>query len=367
MSSTGRIDKILLVSFCILVFVGFFIFTSASLGLLTRGDSTFSQVATKQILVGLILGSITFFITLKTDFTHWRRYAFPIIILSICSAILVFLPKIGFAHGGAKRWIDIAGISLQPSEFLKLGLVIYFAAWLSKIREKISKLQYGLFPLLVLIFIAAVLILLEPDTGTFLVIFVSLVGMFIAAGGRWRDILILFLLCAAGATTLFYVRPYIRERFLTFLDPARDPQGSGYQIQQSLIAIGSGGISGRGFGQSVQKFNYLPEPIGDSIFAVASEEFGFIGSSLLVLLYIFFALRALRVASKVSDLFGRLLVVGIVILIVSQSFLNIGSMLGILPLTGVPLIFVSQGGTALFIGMAEVGILLNISKRRAIG
>ncbi|MDD5068456.1 MAG: putative peptidoglycan glycosyltransferase FtsW [Candidatus Pacebacteria bacterium] len=365
--SHARVDKVLLACFAILIFVGFFIFTSASLGLLTRGEGIFSQVAIKQILVGVILGSIAFFITLKTDYTHWRKYAFFIAIASICFATLVFIPGIGFAHGGAKRWIDIAGISLQPAEFLKLGLIIYYAAWLSKVREKISKLQYGLFPLLIVIFVAAVLVLLEPDTGTFLVIFASLVGMFVAGGGRWRDILILFLLCAVGIAGLFYMRPYIRERFLTFLDPARDPLGSGYQIQQSLIAIGSGGFFGRGFGQSVQKFNYLPEPIGDSIFAVAGEEFGFIGSLLLVLLYIFFALRALRMASKVSDVFGRLLVVGIVILIVSQSFLNIGSMLGILPLTGVPLIFVSQGGTALLVGMAEVGILLNISRRRAIG
>ncbi len=317
--------------------------------------------------MGIVLGSIAFFITLKTDFTHWRKYAFIIAIASVCLSVLVFIPKIGFAHGGAKRWIDIAGISLQPSEFLKIGFVIYFAAWLSKAREKISDLRYGLLPLLVLIFIAAVLILLEPDTGTFLVIFASLVGLFVVGGGRWRDILILFLLCIVGISGLFYMRPYIRERFLTFLDPSRDPQGSGYQIQQSLIAIGSGGFFGRGFGQSVQKFNYLPEPIGDSIFAVASEEFGFMGSSFLVLLYIFFALRALRIASKVNDMFGRLLIVGIVILIVSESFLNIGSMLGILPLTGVPLVFVSQGGTALLVGMAEVGILLNISRRRTIG
>ncbi len=362
-----RADKILLISFCILVFVGFFIFTSASLGLLTREGGTFSQVAIKQIFIGLVLGSIAFFITLKTDFTHWRKYAFIIALISICLSVLVFIPKIGFAHGGAKRWIDVFGISLQPSEFLKIGLVIYFAAWLSKAREKISEFKYGLFPLVILISIAAILILLEPDTGTFLIIFASLVGMFIAGGARWRDIFILFICCIIGVSSLFYVRPYIRERFLTFLDPGRDPQGSGYQIQQSLIAIGSGRFFGRGFGQSVQKFNYLPEPIGDSIFAVASEEFGFVGSSLLVLLYVFFALRALRVASKVNDLFGRLLIVGIVILIVSQSFLNIGSMLGILPLTGVPLIFVSQGGTALFIGMAEVGILLNISKKRSIG
>ncbi len=363
--SKARIDKVLLASFCTLVLVGFFIFSSASLGLLTRGDNNFSQVATKQILIGLVLGTVAFLITLRVPFTFWRKYAFLIAVGTALGAVLVFIPHIGFAHGGAKRWIDIAGFSLQPSEFLKFGLVIYFAAWLAKAKDKITQWKYGLFPLLILIFIAAALILLEPDFGTFLIIASSLVGIFIAGGGRWRDILILGMLCVVGVVALFHVRPYFKERMLTFLDPARDPQGAGYQIQQSLIAIGSGGFTGRGFGQSIQKFNYLPEPIGDSIFAVASEEFGFIGSITLLFLYVFFAFRALRVASQVTDSFGRLLIVGIVILITSQSFLNISSMLGILPLTGVPLVFVSQGGTALLVGMAEVGILLNISKKKA--
>lgn len=146
------------------------------------------------------------------------------------------------------------------------------------------------------------------------------------------------------------------------LDPSRDALGSGYQIQQSLIAIGSGGIFGRGFGQSIQKFNFLPEPIGDSIFAVASEEFGFIGAVGLISLFLFFALRGFKVVSRVPETFGMLLGVGIITLIISQSFINIGSMLGVLPLTGIPLIFVSHGGTAMLFALAEVGIVLNISK-----
>ncbi len=191
----------------------------------------------------------------------------------------------------------------------------------------------------------------------------SLIGIYIAAGCRFRDLAILAAICAIGMAGLFQTRPYIEGRILTFLDPSRDPQGSGYQIQQSQIAIGSGGFFGRGFGQSVQKFDYLPEPIGDSIFAVAGEEFGFIGCTLLILLYLFFTIRGLKIAAGISDLFGRLMAVGIVIMIVSQSFINIGAMLGVLPLTGIPLVFVSQGGTAILIVMAEIGVLLQLSKK----
>jgi cell division protein FtsW len=167
-----------------------------------------------------------------------------------------------------------------------------------------------------------------------------------------------------GITALALSRPYVMQRINTFFHPEANSQGSSYQIQQSLIAIGSGGIFGRGFGQSVQKFNFLPEPIGDSIFAVEAEEFGFVGAVLLVLLYVFFAVRGLKIASQTSDSFGRLLVVGIVIMIVAQAFVNIGAMLGVLPLSGITLPFVSHGGTSLFITLVEVGIILSVSKTR---
>jgi cell division protein FtsW len=158
------------------------------------------------------------------------------------------------------------------------------------------------------------------------------------------------------------MRPYVMDRIMTFADPGRDPQGAGYQINQSLIAIGSGSMFGRGFGQSIQKFEYLPEPIGDSIFAVYGEEFGFAGTTLLVLLFAAFAFRGLRIATHAPDLFGMLLVVGIVTLVVAQAFLNIAAMLAVAPLSGLPLPFVSHGGTSLLVTLAAVGIVLNVSK-----
>jgi cell division protein FtsW len=187
-------------------------------------------------------------------------------------------------------------------------------------------------------------------------------AIFLVAGGRWKYILVVIATAILAIGALALVRPYVMQRITTFLNPSDNAQGSGYQIQQSLIAIGSGGLFGRGFGQSIQKFNFLPEPIGDSIFAVEAEEFGFIGAVILILLYVLSSIRGLKIASRVHDQFGRLLVVGIVIMIVAQAFVNIGAMLGVLPLSGITLPFVSHGGTSLFITLLEVGIILSISK-----
>jgi len=356
------VDRPFLITVIILVVVGFFIFTSAALGLLAREGATISSVAFSQFFFGIFLGTIALFITSNIRYRWWRKYALYIFLFSIAVTLLVFIPNIGFAFAGAKRWILLGPFTFQPAELLKLGFVIYFATWLSGVRELLHTFRYGLLPFLILMSIIGALLLSQPDTGTFLVIFVTGVAMYIVAGARWRDIFSLGVLSVLGLAVLAYLRPYIQERLLTFFDPTYDPLGTSYQIQQSLIAIGSGGWFGRGFGQSIQKFNFLPEPIGDSIFAVAAEEFGFIGSVILITLFLFLVFRGLHIASRTPDYFGGLLVVGIVILIVFQSFTNIGSMLGVLPLTGLPLLFVSHGGSALLFALAGIGIVLNVSK-----
>ena len=208
----------------------------------------------------------------------------------------------------------------------------------------------------------AIPLLLQPDTDTYLIMATSSVAMFVSAGGRIRDVALIVIIGIALFVLLAFTRPYIMDRVQTFLDPGLDPQGAGYQIKQSLIAIGSGGALGRGFGQSIQKFEYLPEPIGDSIFAVYAEEFGFLGSVFLILLFAGFIMRGLRIASHAPDLFGMLLVVGIMSLLTLQVLLNMSAMLGLVPLSGLPLPFVSHGGTALFVTLAAVGIILNVSK-----
>ncbi len=186
--------------------------------------------------------------------------------------------------------------------------------------------------------------------------------MLFVSGVSWKKIIGIVVIGIAGVVILALFRPYLMSRIKTYINPSSDSQGSSYQLQQGLIAIGSGGIFGRGLGQSVQKFNYLPEPQGDSIYAVIGEEFGFIGSALLVVLYVFLAIRGYKIAMQSRDVFGQYLVIGIVTVLVSQSFLNMASLVGLFPLTGVPLVFISQGGTALFIALFASGIVLNVSR-----
>lgn len=359
-----QIDRPFLITVIILVTAGFFIFTSASLGLLAREGARFSSVAFSQFFLGIFLGTIALYATSRIKYTFWRKYAFYIFLASVLATLLVFVPSLGTEFGSARRWIDLGFVTFQPAEMLKIGFIIYFAAWLTNVRDKIHTYGHGIIPFVILMAITGGILLFQPDTGTFFVILITGLAMFIAAGARWRDIFSLAAIAGVGLTVLAYIQPYIKDRILTFINPASDILGSGWQIKQSLIAIGSGEIFGRGFGQSVQKFQYLPEPIGDSIFAVAAEEFGFIGSIIIITLFLFLAFRGLKIAGKAPDNFSGLLVVGIVILIVSQSFINIGSMLGVMPLTGLPLLFISHGGSALLFALAEVGIILNISKFR---
>ncbi len=355
------VDRIFLGIVGLLLLAGLLIFTSASLGLLARNGASFTSVVLNQFLaVGL--GCVLAFVFSKIHYTFWRRSAFYIFIFSIFLTLLVFVPHIGLQFGGGKRWIALGAFSFQPAEFLKIAFVIYAAAWLSGVKEKVATFKEGILPIAILLAIVGVILLKQPDTDTFISIFMAALGMFIVAGGRLRHLFILIVVAVLGLSALVYTRPYLMQRIATFIDPKANPLSSGYQIQQSLIAIGSGKFFGRGFGQSIQKFSYLPEPIGDSIFAVAAEEFGFIGGAFLILLFLFFTLRSLRLAVKAPDLFGGLLVVGIAILIVSGSFMNIASMLGVIPLSGLPLLFVSHGGTAMLVTLAEVGILLNISR-----
>lgn len=357
-----NIDRPLLFIILTLLTVGFFIFSSASLGLLAREGARFSSVAFSQIVFGLIGGCIGMFITSQIYYRNWRKYAFYIFVATCLLTLAVFLPGIGFGHGGAQRWLIVGGFSFQPAEFLKIGYIIYMATWLSGTHKQIQSFKYGTLPFMGITAIVGVILLLQPDTDTFLLLAMTGTAMFVTAGGSWRDVLLMAVAGVVLLVILAFTRPYIMDRFTTFFDPSSDPQGKSYQIQQSMIAIGSGGLAGRGFGQSIQKFEYLPEPIGDSVFAVYAEEFGFIGSTLLILLFSSFTFRGYKIASHAKDLFGMLLVVGFMTLIVTQAFLNIAAMLSLAPLMGLPLPFVSHGGTALLTTLTAVGIVLNVSK-----
>lgn len=358
-------DKFIFGSVIALVLGGFLIFMSASLGLLARDGAQFPDVALSQFFLGLVGGIIAMLVISTIPYRLYRKYAFYLYLLAILVSLLVFVPGLGLEFNGARRWLDLGITTFQPVELLKIGYVLYLAAWLSGRRGKaLERSLEGLVPFALISGVVAVILLLQPDTGSFLVIGAAGFAMFLSAGATVKDVAILALVAVLALGGLVAMRPYLLDRITTFVNPNVDPLGSSYQVQQSLIAVGSGQVFGRGFGQSVQKFNYLPEPTSDSIFAVYAEEFGFIGSVILVFAFLLFALRGLWIAARTPDVFGGLVAVGIVILIVAQSFLNIGSMLAIVPLTGLPLIFISHGGSALLLSLASVGILLNISRHK---
>lgn len=365
MAKARPFDRILFVTVLFLVAGGFLIFMSASLGLLTRTGAQFSDVATGQLFLGVLGGLVALFLTSIIPYRWYRPYTLYFFVGAVLVALLVFVPHIGLSLNGARRWIDLGVVTFQPAELLKIAYVLYLATWLSRKGNDASWSR--LIPFGGITALVAVVLLLQPDTGTFLTIAAAGGAMFVASGAKLRDILVVVLVGVVALGSLALMRPYLLDRVATFFDPSRDPLGSSYQVQQSLLAIGSGELLGRGFGQSIQKFNYLPEPIGDSIFAVYAEEFGFVGGVVLICAFLLFGLRGLWIAARAGDAFGGLTAVGIVILVVAQSFLNIGSMLGVFPLTGLPLIFISHGGTALFMALVSVGILLNISRSRRVG
>lgn len=360
-----HIDRPLALLLAILVVGGALMFASAAFGLLARGASGMSSVVFNHLVLGVGVGIAALLFTATFDYHHWRKFAPYLFALAVLATTLVFVPHIGASHGGGRRWIILFGISAQPSEALKLGGVIMAATYFSFVRDGVRSLTWGAGGFLALVALPTILLVLQPDIGTLGVISASMFAVYVAAGARWRDIALIICIALIGLGALAFTKPYIRDRVTTFINPAQGQQAEGYQIKQALIAIGSGGVMGRGLGQGVQKFTYLPEPMGDSIFAVLGEELGFAGASGLVILFLLFALRGYMVATHSTDLFGGLLAVGISTYLASEAFINIAAMLGVAPLTGIPLTFISQGGSAMLVSLASAGILLNISRRRS--
>lgn len=325
-----------------------------------------------QILFALLPGIILAFICYKIPLDFLRKFT-PILLLMILFLMtLVFLPKIGIEFRGATRWLNLGPISLQPSEFLKPIFILYLAAWLAtrtSTEQKSSKgkiiknRSYTLFSFLIIIGIISGILIFQPDISTLaVIILVAVLMYFLANTPLWHSILII-LIGIGGLLFLIKLAPYRLARILIFLNLETDPLGLGYQIKQALIAVGSGGIFGRGLGMSVQKFGFLPQPISDSIFAVFAEEAGFIGAVILVLLFLIFLWQGVKIGKNSPDKFSQILALGITSWIVIQGFVNISSIIHILPITGIPLPFISYGGSALVAELIGVGILLNISRQ----
>lgn len=316
-----------------------------------------------QVIFGLIPGIIGAVIAYRIPYSIYRRYASVMLLISIVLLILVFVPGLRADFGSAKSWITIGNFSIQPSEIVKLTFLIYLAAWMEKrSKDDLQSVNAGLLPFMLILGVIMGLLILEPDTGSMAIIVAMSLAVYFVAGAPLRYFFIFGGLGAGLFALLIKISPYRANRFTTFLHPELDPQGIGYHINQALLAIGSGGIFGRGYGHSVQKFQYLPEVAGDSIFAVIGEELGLMLTLSFLILYVAFLWRGLTIAEHAPDAFGRYLATGIVAWIGIQAFVNIGAMVGILPITGVPLPFVSYGGTSLAACLTAAGILLNISK-----
>jgi cell division protein FtsW len=297
---------------------------------------------------------------MKVDYHIFKPLALPGLFISF--ALLVAVLFIG-SGTGATRWIRIAGFNLQPSEVAKLVMVNYVAVYLSTKREKVRKFFSGLLPILVITAAQFVLIMLEPDFGTGVALIFSVLVVLFAGGVHLGQITFVGMMAAPVMVYFLLMKEYRVRRLFAFLDPWSDPTDTGWNVIQSLLAIGSGGLFGLGLGKSKQKFSYLPEHHTDFIFAILCEELGFLGGLSVLLLYFVLAWRGLRIAMRAPDLYGTLLAIGITSMIAFQALLNIGVVTGSLPVTGIPLPFISHGGSSLLMSLAGVGILLNISRQ----
>ncbi|MBI2624310.1 putative lipid II flippase FtsW [Candidatus Parcubacteria bacterium] len=320
----------------------------------------------RRQLISLGIGIVLFLVLQRIPYASLRRYAPLFLVLSVLLLILVFVPQIGFSSGGASRWLQFGWgdyrFTIQPAEVVKLTFILYLAAWLEAKREEVRRFSEGVMPFAIVLGILALLILLQPDVGTLVIIAVVGVVMYGVSGARLRHLGVLGAVGLAAFLAAVRLAPYRISRLLSYFNPGSDPQGIGYHISQSLIAIGSGGIWGRGLGHSVQKFSYLPEPMGDSIAAILAEELGFVGVAALLTLFGLLILRGFFIAKRAPDRFGRFLASGIVTWLGLQAFVNLGAVSGLVPFTGIPLPFVSYGGSSLVTALAGVGILVSISK-----
>jgi cell division protein FtsW len=295
----------------------------------------------------------------------WKKISLLLLGASMVLLVLVFVPGIGADFGTAKSWILIAGNSVQPSEIVKLTFLLYLSAWFEgRAAKGVKSMSTGLLPFVGILGVIMLLMILQPDIGTMSVIVAMSLAVYFAAGAPLLHLLSFGAAGIGAFYALIKFAPYRAARFTTFLHPELDPQGIGYHINQALLAVGSGGLLGLGYGHSRQKFQYLPEVAGDSVFAVVAEELGFLLSSAVIIGYVFLARRILRIATLAPDKFGQFVGVGVAAWLIFQSFINIGAMLGLLPITGVPLPLVSFGGTSLVTMLSALGIVLNISKYR---
>jgi cell division protein FtsW len=361
-STLHQPDKNLLAGIGLLVVLGLIFLSSASAVVAyTRYGS--SDYFFKRQLVVVLIGLAIFYFCYKIDYHLWRRYAFFFLALSCVFLLLLFIPGLAMSGQTARSWLNICGFSFQPSEFVKIFFLIYLAAWLETRRKDLHDFKEGIGPFLLVLAVIAVLMLLQPDLGTLAIIGSISLLVYFVGGGKISHLIIVLLLAALALAIMIHLKPYQMQRFTCAFDHAANTKAQCYQLNQSLIAVGSGGVFGRGLGQSRQKFLYLPEVYGDSIFAVMAEEIGFVFVTTFLLLYLFLFYRIIKIAKNAPDIFGKLLCTGVATWLFIQTFFNIGGIIGLIPMTGVPLPLVSQGGSSLIAFLIGLGIVSNISRQ----
>ncbi len=356
-------DFVLLIAVILLVTIGIImIYSSSNIWALSKYGDALKFV--KSQVVFIIIGFGIVHIVSKIDYFKYLNKANILLIVCFLLLILVAIPGIGTVRNGSRSWFGLGSFGIQPSEFAKLGLIVFTAKYLSINDKAMSSFKKGILPIFLIALSLFALIMLQPDFGTGMILIITFVGMLFISKTRLKFFGNLVIIGILGIIGLIVSAPYRLERILSFLNPWKDPLGSGFQIIQSLYAIGPGGLLGLGFLNSIQKHFYLPEPQTDFIFSIICEEFGFLGAIVIVVLFTTILYRGFKIALGASDLFSKFLAFGIVFQIVIQAILNLSVVIGLIPVTGVTLPFLSYGGSSLLITMVEIGILLNISRYR---
>lgn len=363
--AAAPLDTVLFTAVAALVGIGLVMVFSASsaTAYAEHGDIAYYL---KRQLVWLAVGLAGAYAVYRTEYHRLRAFAPYLLVAAFIGLGLVFVPHVGLGVNGGRRWIGAAGISVEPSEFAKLALVIYLSAVLSARGERITSLARGLVPLCVPVALMAVLVLKEPDMGTASLLVFTAFALFFAAGARVVHLAAVTLATVPFAALTVLASPYRRARIFAFVDPWKDPLNTGFHIVQSLLALGSGGLFGVGLGASRAKFFYLPEQYTDFIFSVLGEELGLIGTLAVIALFITLAYRAIRIALAAPDRFGFFLAVGCAAMITIQAFVNIGVVSSSWPVTGVPLPFISFGGSSLVVNLLAVALIANVGRHRRI-
>ncbi len=357
-----KVDSVFVWLVWVIAVIGLLMLSSASSVVSLQEHGYAYHYLTRQLLFGVIPGLVAFIVLSRVDYHITSKYAAIFLGISVLMLIAVLIPGVGVELGGASRWLHFGPISIQPSEFFKLFFILYLAYWFDKKGwENIRSLKNGVLPFLTFLSLAVVLLILQPDMGTMMVVIMSSAILYFAAGARISVLLSFIVAGFAGIMVLIKIAPYRLQRFTVFLNPDSDPLNIGWHINQALLAVGSGGFWGVGLGHSRQKYQYLPEVAGDSIFPIVAEELGFLLTAALVILMATLILRGIKISKTAPDNLGRLIAIGIMSWLGLQIFVNIAAMLNLLPLTGIPLPLVSHGGTAMAVNLAALGIVVNIS------